>query len=105
MEKKKNIAFEEAGRKLPFTVPENYFEQFAANIDSKIARKHVTVFTMIKPWMYVAAILFGVLFISRVGYNIYNNQRITNSENYELYVMSQVGEYEVVDLYLGGENK
>jgi len=105
MEKKKNIAFEEAGRKLPFKVPENYFEQFAANIDSKIARKHVTIFTMIKPWMYVAAILLGVLFISKVGYNIYNNQRITNSENYELYVMSQVGEDEVVDLYLGGENK
>ena len=105
MEKKKNIAFEEAGRKLPFKVPENYFEQFAANIDSEIAHKHVTIFTMIKPWMYVAAILLGVLFISKVGYNIYNNQRITNFENYELYVMSQVSEDEVVDLYLGGENK
>lgn len=105
MENKKNIRFEDASRKLPFTVPENYFEDFAAGIDQSIARKPVKKLVPVRRWLYIAAMLTGLLVSGKAGYNIYVNHKITNSENYELYVISQLHDDEVMDLYLANETK
>lgn len=105
MENKKNILFENTSRKLPFTVPENYFEEFAAGIDQAIAHKPVKKLASIRSWLYIAAMLTGLIIMSKAGYNIYVNHEITNSENYELYVISQLHEDEVMDLYLANETK
>jgi len=105
MENKKNILFENTSRKLPFTVPENYFEEFAAGIDQAIARKPAKKVISIRSWLYIAAMLTGLIVMSKAGYNIYVNHKITNSENYELYVISQLHEDEVMDLYLANETK
>jgi hypothetical protein len=106
MEKRKHILFEDAGKKLPFTVPENYFEDFAMQMDGQIMAKPVPVFKLLRPWLYVAAMFLGVLVLSRVGYNIYQEKNDNlMAENYDLYIMSQVDETEIIDYYLTEETK
>ena len=103
MENKKHISFDQAGNKLPFTVPEDYFEKFAQNMDAQIAVKRVPVFHFMRPWMYAAAMLLCVLFIGKGTYNVYQNKQLANTENYELYVLSQVDEDDIIDYYLSDE--
>ncbi|MBN2767406.1 MAG: hypothetical protein JXR27_13640 [Paludibacteraceae bacterium] len=104
MDNKKHILFGEAGKKLPFTVPENYFENFASQMEAQVTIKPVSVFKIMRPWMYMAAMFLGVLFLSRVGYNVYQEKSNTLiADNYELYVLSQVDEAEIIDYYLSDE--
>ncbi len=58
-------------RELPFTLPESYFEQFAANIDKQIAPKK-QLFTPSR-WLYAAAMFGGVIMIGLIGYTVYTN--------------------------------
>lgn len=106
MEKRKHISFENAGKKLPFTVPENYFEDFALQMDGQIMAKPVPVYKLLRPWLYVAAMILGVFFLTRIGYNIYQEKNDhLMAENYDLYIMSQVDETEIIDYYLTEETK
>lgn len=106
MEKRKHISFEKADNKLPFTVPENYFEDFALQMDAQLTVKPVSVIKLLRPWMYFAAMFLGVLFLSRIGYNVYQDKNNTLlAENYDLYILSQVDEAEIIDYYLTEENK
>ena len=106
MGNKKHILFEDATKKLPFALPENYFEDFAAQMDAQIMIKPVSVMRLMRPWMYMAAMFLGVLFLSRLGYNLYQDKNNTLlAENYELYIMSQVDETEIIDYYLTEEAK
>ena len=46
--------------------------------------KPVPVFKLLRPWLYVAAMFLGVLFLSRVGYNIYQEKNDNlMAENYD----------------------
>ena len=103
MENKKHLSFDQGGTKVPFTVPEDYFEKFALNMDAHIAVKQVPVFHFMRPWMYAAAIMLGVIFIGKGAYNVYQNKQLANTENYELYVLSQVDEDDIIDYYLSDE--
>lgn len=97
MKTKSNILLEEIGNELPFSVPENYFNDFAAQIDKQTGyRKPVLAF--IKPWIYVAAVFAGIV-AGQFFYNI-NRQKTLTAENYETYVMAQVDESSVVDYYV-----
>lgn len=88
----------EIGNRVPFTVPENYFEQFAVQFDAQIGVAHKPAFRMVRSWMYVAAIFLGVVFFSRFAYTAYNNNKLEAAEDYELYVMTQVNDVENMDL-------
>lgn len=105
MKESKHISYNEVDRKLPFTVPDNYFEQFAHAMDQQIAVRRVSVYQIIKPWLYAAAVAVLVLFAGRAGYNVYHSSKISNSENYEMYVMSQIDETEMIDYYLTESGK
>lgn len=58
--------------KNPFKVPENYFENFNADIMSKLPTKEekkakiVPLWRKVVPWTAVAAVFFGVLFMTGV---------------------------------------
>jgi len=92
MSKKMNI--NETGNRKPFAVPENYFEDFANQFEAQIAIKPVSPIRLLRPWIYMAAMFLGVFFMSRIIYTVYNNNKLTEAENYELYVMSQVDDVE-----------
>ena len=75
-------------KNLPFSVPQNYFEQFAAKMDMKIAQK--TVHKRQNWWIYsVAAVFVGMLVVGQLFYS--NYQQSLYTEDYETYVLSQVG--------------
>ena len=106
MKKNKNISLDEIGKELPFGVPDNYFEQFAVQMDEKIGFQSAFVTKkFIRPWMYMAAMFVGVLLMGQVFYNIYQNNTIQNAENYELYVLSQVDETALIDYYVDEAGK
>ncbi len=66
MEKNDNI-LDQTGNKRPFSVPENYFEDFAVNIERRISSKKkvvtVPLFQKIKPYLYAAAMFAGILLV------------------------------------------
>jgi hypothetical protein len=102
MKTNKNIMFEEIGKELPFSVPENYFEQFANRIDEQIGYKSASTRRFFKPWMYAAAAVFvGVVVLSPIFYTANNQRNVTkNTDNYESYVLSQVDESVLMDCYV-----
>ncbi|MDR2840433.1 MAG: hypothetical protein LBV75_04110 [Paludibacter sp.] len=91
------------GNKNYFRVPDNYFDNFANRWQDShaIAVKSVTHFNLnMRTWLYMAAMLVGVLFLARTIYSINENHRQAAAENYELYLYSQVEESDVIDYYL-----
>jgi len=100
MKSTEKFMFEEAGKELPFKVPENYFEQFAAQIDRQTGfaagRNRI-----LRPWMYAAAaVLVGIAIITPVMYNRTQANLVQSNENYESYVLSQVDETVMMDYYV-----
>lgn len=100
----KKFKIEDVGNRVPFSVPENYFEQFAVQFEGQISIKPVSPLKLMRPWMYMAAMFLGVFFISRIAYTVYTENKFTDAEKYELYVMSQVDDVENIDLYYQSEN-
>ena len=105
MKTNKNISIEEMEKELPFNVPQNYFEQFASQLEDQIGYKSPRIQKLIKPWMYIAAMFVGILMIGQVFYTVYQHINTKNAENYELYVLSQVDETSLVDYYIEAPNK
>lgn len=105
MKTNKNISLAEIGKELPFSVPENYFEQFALQIDEQIGYNPKSVHKFIRPWMYAAAMIVGILVLSPVFYSVYQNKTTVNTENYESYVLSQVDESVLMDYYVDDSSK
>jgi hypothetical protein len=100
MKNNKNIGIEKISKELPFSVPENYFNQFALQMDEQIGfRKHLQ-HKNIKTWMYIAAMFIGIIVTGQVFYSINQNNATRNADNYESYVLSQVNENSLVDLYV-----
>ena len=61
------------GKKNPFTVPENYFEDFTQELMNKLPVKEAilpteepTLWQRIKPWLYMAAMFCGIMLSVRI---------------------------------------
>ena len=61
------------GKKNPFTVPENYFEDFTQELMNKLPVKEAilpteepTLWQRIKPWLYMAAMFCGIMLCVRI---------------------------------------
>jgi hypothetical protein len=102
MKTNKNMSFEEIGKELPFSVPDNYFEQFANQIDKQIGYNSTRSHKIFRPWMYATAAVFvGVMVLTPVFYTANNQSNIVkNTDNYETYVLSQVDESALLDCYV-----
>lgn len=101
MEEKNYIEIQKAGNKRPFTIPENYFADFAGKMDELIAETPQKITRRrIRPWMYgVAASLIGVVFLGQVYLSENKNNNLT-AETYDTYILSQVDESSIIDYYL-----
>ena len=55
--------------------------------------------------MYMAAMFVGILILTQVFYTINQNTVTRNADNYESYVLSQVDENSMVDVYLDEPSK
>ncbi|MDD3079614.1 MAG: hypothetical protein PHH37_10995 [Paludibacter sp.] len=103
MKENKNIKLDEIGSRLPFTVPDNYFEDFSNQFESAISFNKVSWMRVLRPWLYMAAMFAGIIFISRIGYNVYQDKKTAKVENYDMYVISQVNDAEIFDYYASQE--
>ena len=61
------------GKKNPFTVPENYFEDFTQELMDKLPAKEAvlqteapTLWQRVKPWLYMAAMFCGIMLSVRI---------------------------------------
>jgi len=99
MEKRDNILMRKIGNELPFRVPENYFDQFALQIEDQIGYKHIVKRKALKSWMFMAAMFVCVLIMGEVFNTIHKNSLARNADNYETYVLSQVDETSLMDYY------
>lgn len=89
-------------KELPFTIPDGYFEQFAANIDKQIAPKK----RLLTPyrWVYAAAMFGGIIMIGLIGYTVYTNHTpetpLMAEDYYENLISAGVSEDLLVDYIL-----
>lgn len=104
MDKELNKILKETGNRIPFSVPENYFNNFAAEMDAKIATEKISVIKLIKPWLYMAAMFVGVFILGNVFYDFYQNNKKIDDDLYELYVMSQIDQTVELDFYQNESN-
>ncbi len=72
----------------PFTVPENYFEDFSERLDVLIMQKS-SKRRHIRLWLSVAAALAGIVLITQVSLLVYNHYLERNDAEYELFLLSQ----------------
>jgi len=100
MKNNKNIVLEKISKELPFSVPENYFNQFALQMDEQIGFRKPLMRKNIRTWMSMAAMFVGILIIGQIFYTVNQNNVTRNAEKYEAYVLSQVNENSLVDLYV-----
>jgi len=100
MERNNKYSLDEIGNELPFTVPENYFEQFAAQMEKSITLKQISKTQIFKKWMMVAAVFVGLLAVGQLMYSTYSSYKQNDTENYEAYVLSQVNDAELMDNYV-----
>jgi len=66
-------SLDKISKEVPFTLPNDYFEQFASNIDKQIAPKHRV--HKLHQWLYAAAMFGGVITIGLVSYTLYTNNK------------------------------
>ncbi len=87
-----------AGKKLPFTLPDNYFETFQGRLQDRMKQQEragsfTTVIQFLRPRMSYAAIIAGFLVISFfASRQIIQSSRELSLDNFEL--------AEIVDYYL-----
>jgi len=100
MEKNQLNIQDQIGNSNPFTVPENYFQDFAAKIDAQITEEKVSTRKLLKPWMYMAAMFVGVFLMGQIFFTIYQRyQSERDAELYELYLMTQLDYSANYDLF------
>lgn len=99
VDKELNRMLRETGNRNPFTVPGNYFENFAADIETKITSEKLSAKKLLKPWLYMTAMFVGLFLMGNVFYVVYQNNRKMDADLYEMYVMSQIDQTVVLDYY------
>lgn len=80
------ILMERYGKKHPFTIPEGYFEQFREQLMSSLPEDEpmatpatkISIMTRIKPWLYMAAMFVGIIFMVQGLMYVQQNQFSSN---------------------------
>ena len=72
MKKEETDLLKRCGTENPFTVPEGYFERFTEQLMEKLPEREaqpapkLTLWTRIKPWVYMAAMFCGLMLSVRM---------------------------------------
>ena len=73
--KEEDKLLQQIGKKNPFQVPDNYFDNFTKEVMQKLPEKEkvmmkpeeLTLWDKVKPWVYMAAVFIGAALIIRVA--------------------------------------
>lgn len=98
---KDRITLEQLDKKMPFKTPENYFEDFASNLEGQLNSKKsvkVAFSHRMRPYLYAAAIFIGLLVVSIPVYKkLHKPVEVVSTEELKSYVASEVDEETIVD--------
>lgn len=101
MKTNNKIQLDQLDKSMPFKMPENYFEQFAANMSGQLNRpasKRVPFFTHYRNYIYAAAVF---LLLAAIAFPIYQkmqgNSDIMLAEDYKAYIASEIDEDELIE--------
>ena len=94
-----NDILNKTGNRIPFQVPENYFENFAVEMDSKIGSQQLSLKRVMSPWLYMAAMFVGLLVLGNVLFSVYRDNQKKHTEMYEMYVASQTDDSALMEYY------
>ena len=97
---KKIYSLSEIGTELPFRVPDQYFEQFALQMEVEIGSNAVSKSSVLKSWLYMAALFVGIFVMGQLFFQLYQNHLEQKHENYEAYLLQQVDEGVLMDYYV-----
>ncbi len=110
MTQKDKIRLEQLDKKLPFSVPENYFENFAESLQSQLTPKvapSVPLYRKLRPYLFAAAIFVGVLLVGVPIYQRTQTKTVTvsvaTSDVYSDYVLSEVDEDMMIDYLIDSD--
>lgn len=107
MDKYKNgkVSLKDIGNENPFSVPTNFFENFALEMDDHLAQIKPSKMKMMRPWIYMVAMFVGLVLIGKIFYTDYQKNIALKEDSYESYVLSQVDETSLMDYYMNGQKK
>lgn len=101
MKTNNKIELDQLDKSLPFKVPENYFENFAASMESQLqiqSPKSVSFYHRFRPYLFVAAALLCVLMVSFPVYkSLHKNTELRADADFKTYVANEVDEDMIVD--------
>jgi hypothetical protein len=107
---KDKYTLEELRDRDPFRVPEGYFEGFTETLMSRIPEKKplaekISLYTRVKPWLYMAAAFTGILVLFNVIRQPDNASQFDNLTNNEPIVITVPDEDEefmeyIEDMYV-----
>lgn len=108
MTQKDKIRLEQLDKKLPFSVPENYFENFAENLQSHLTPRtvhSVPLYHKLRPYLFAAAIFIGILLVGVPIYQRMQTQaKVTfTTAEYNDYVLSEVDEDMMIDYLIDSD--
>ncbi len=99
MEANTKYSLKDAGTRLPFDVPENYFDEFVVQMEQLTGNQKVPIKRMAHSWLYMAAMFIGLFFVGNILLQVFKTNRINHAEDYEVYLLSQLDESVYYDYY------
>ncbi len=106
---KNKIKLEDLVKRKPYTIPENYFDDFGARLLIQLELQPevqpVKSNKIIRPWMYMAAMFTGILLMVSVVTSYFNRKLIAKNESYELYMLSQIKDDVMYEFYINDNNQ
>ena len=114
--KNENNILTEIGNKNPFTVPQNYFENFAATMEQKISAekketKIIPLYSKLKPFYYIAAAVVLAFFVgdyltmkTSIGTMVADTTETVAVPEQSDVLLAYIDEHTLVEYYLTNEN-
>ncbi|MDR1653520.1 MAG: hypothetical protein LBS01_07750 [Prevotellaceae bacterium] len=93
----------ERGNRVPFSVPEGYFEQFTASVLQLTVQQSSQKPRLFgaRHWWSMAAAVTLLLSVSFYSYRDHHRQQLAENREYEdTYLMSQIDNSDLVEYYL-----
>ena len=95
------------GKETPFKVPEGYFEHFHEQLMSNLPEtvptaapaERITFMTRIKPWLYMAAMFSGIVFMVQSLMYVQQTRLTDSSLAEEIYTEEEVDHFMSSSLY------
>lgn len=107
MKESGNIKLDGLNKKLPFAVPDGYFEKFSATIPAPTSAgvRKVSLYHTLRPYLFAVAIFVGILLISIPVYRKIHSPKEIPVSDLKSYVVNEMDEETVVDYVADAESK